>query len=346
MKPDAPHGPVRSGRPRAEPTIGLLGDVMLGREVAKRLAAGEPERVWSEELRELCRSCDALVCNLECCVSGRGSPTGRIRGKPFFFRAPPAGAVEALAAVGMSAVSLANNHALDYEEAALLDTLDYLAAAGIATAGAGADVERARRGAVVAAGELRLGLLALTDHPARYAATPHAPGVAFADLRAGLPDWVRGEIGRLRSEADLVVAFPHWGPNMTTEPARWQRERARELVAAGADLVAGHSAHVFHGVAWADDRPLLYDLGDALDDYAVDEALRNDLGVLVLWRPGVQPAIELVGLELCFCETRLARGAEADWIALRLDRACRDLGTRIERASEQRFRAEPAVGQR
>ena len=46
--------------------------------------------------------------------------------------------------------------------------------------------------------------------------------------------------------------------------------------AAGATLVAGHSAHVFHGVA---DR-VIYDLGDFIDDYATDPALRNDLGLL------------------------------------------------------------------
>jgi poly-gamma-glutamate synthesis protein (capsule biosynthesis protein) len=323
-------------------TIALLGDVMLGRTVAERLAEGPPEGVWSDELRELCGACDAVVCNLECCISERGSRTARIAGKPFFFRAPPA-AVEALAAIGTSAVSLANNHALDYEVDALEDTLEQLAAAGIAAAGAGADVERARRGAVVAAGELRLGLLAATDHPAQFAATPDAPGVAFADLHAGLPEWMRSELARLRREADVVVAFPHWGPNMTSEPARWQRIRARELIEAGADLLAGHSAHVFHGVGGIRGRKVLYDLGDALDDYAVDTKLRNDLGILALWRPRSEPRLELVGLELRFCETQLARDAEADWIADRLERACVPLGTRIERVGEQRFVARPQV---
>jgi poly-gamma-glutamate capsule biosynthesis protein CapA/YwtB (metallophosphatase superfamily) len=318
------------------PTIGLLGDVMLGRAVGERLASVRPERVWSEELIELCGSCDTLVCNLECCISERGSHTERIRGKPFFFRAPPA-AVAALAAVGVSAVSLANNHALDYEAPALADTLGHLAAASIAVTGAGPDRERARRGAFVAAGDRRLGVLGATDHPAEYAATPDLPGVAFAELTDRLPRWIRDELDRLRQEADVVVAFPHWGPNMSTEPARWQRTRARELAAAGADLVAGHSAHVFHGIERVAGRPVLYDLGDALDDYTVDRELRNDLGILTLWRPGGEPELELVGLQLRFCETRLARGAEADWIAARLERACAALGTRPERVSEQRF---------
>jgi poly-gamma-glutamate capsule biosynthesis protein CapA/YwtB (metallophosphatase superfamily) len=337
-----PAGPIRE-RPAASPTIGLLGDVMLGRIVAERLDRGRPEHVWSDELAELCRSCDALVCNLECCISERGSRTTRVAHKPFFFRAPPA-AVDALGAVGTVAVSLANNHALDYEEPALADTLEHLAAAGIAAAGAGPDLERARQCAVVSAGGLRLGLLGATDHPAEYAAARDSPGVAFAQLSTGLPEWIGAELAGLRAEADLVVAFPHWGPNMATAPARWQRRRARELVAAGADLVAGHSAHVFHGIERIDGRFVLYDLGDALDDYAVDPKRRNDLGILALWRPRSDPELELIGLELRFCETQLARGAAADWIAARLERACASLGTRVERTGDQRFAVRPAGG--
>jgi poly-gamma-glutamate capsule biosynthesis protein CapA/YwtB (metallophosphatase superfamily) len=317
-------------------TIGLLGDVMLGREVARRLAEGSPRRVWSDELVEVCASCDICLCNLECCISERGRRTSRIAGKPFFFRAPPA-AVEALAAVRVAAVSLANNHALDYEEEALADTLEHLAAIEVSAAGAGASIDCARRAAVVSAGDLRVAFLAATDHPAEYAAGSDSPGVAWADLRAGLPEWIRMELERLRAEAELVVAFLHWGPNMTTEPARWQKQRARELVAAGADLVAGHSAHVFHGIGRVAGRPVIYDLGEALDDYAVDSRLRNDLGILAFWRPGGDPDLELVGLRLGFCETSLAHGADADWIAVRLERACAELGTKIERVAENRL---------
>ena len=323
------------------PTIGLLGDVMLGRKVGEALGEGRPEDVWAPEVREIAASCDAVLCNLECCISARGRRTERYPGKPFFFRAPPT-AIESLRAIHLSAAGLANNHALDYEVDALDDTLELLRAAGIGVAGAGRDVAEARRGVVVDAGGQRLGLLAASDDPERYAAGPQVPGIAHAEFARGLPQWVTDELGRMRAECDLLVAFPHWGPNMTTEPARWQRRAAKRLCEAGADLVAGHSAHVFHGVGWTGRCPLVFDLGDALDDYAVDERLRNDLGLMALWRPGEAAELELVGLALDFCHTRLARGAEADWMAARLDRACAALGTRVERAATQRFLIKPA----
>jgi poly-gamma-glutamate capsule biosynthesis protein CapA/YwtB (metallophosphatase superfamily) len=62
---------------------------------------------------------------------------------PFFFRGLAA-AVEALNAMNISVVGLANNHALDFGEEALRDALDSLHAAGIATAGAGLGLNAAR----------------------------------------------------------------------------------------------------------------------------------------------------------------------------------------------------------
>jgi poly-gamma-glutamate capsule biosynthesis protein CapA/YwtB (metallophosphatase superfamily) len=320
------------------PTIGLLGDVMLGRGVAGRIAEGAPEDVWAPEVRELCCGCDLVICNLECCLSARGKPTERVRDKPFFFRGPPE-ATRSLRAIGVTAVGLANNHALDYESQALIDTLDLLGEAGIAFVGAGPDCAAARAGAVVDASEGRLGLVAVADHPAEFAADADQPGVAYADLCRGFPEWVEAELARTRERCDWLIALPHWGPNMTAEPAGWQRRAAAAMQRAGADLVAGHSSHLFHGVGRGARGPLLFDLGDALDDYRVDPRLRNDLGVLAIWRPGDPEAeLELVGLQLDFCHTRIAEGEDAEWIAGRLDRACRELGTRVERRSEQRFR--------
>ena len=172
------------------PTIGLLRDVMLGRAVAKRLAEAPPEEVWSPEVRELCRSCDLVVCNLECCISSHGEPTSRVRGKPFFFRGPPQ-AVQSLQAIGVGAVGLANNHALDYETEALMETLELLRQAGIAVAGAGrVESEAAARGDRRGRGPAG-GAGGRSDHPREFAADRESPGSRNGELgggsRPGLP---------------------------------------------------------------------------------------------------------------------------------------------------------------
>jgi poly-gamma-glutamate capsule biosynthesis protein CapA/YwtB (metallophosphatase superfamily) len=303
--------------------LALAGDTMLGRSVADRLATAPPGSLAAPEVMEVAREADLFVLNLECCISGRGAPWPT-PGKPFFFRAPPA-AAEALAHLGVTCVTLANNHALDFGEEALLDTFQHLASVGIAWVGAGPDVARARAPAVLEADGFRLGVVGLTDHPEDFAAGPDRPGVAYADLEKGVPPWVADAIRG--AEADAVLVTPHWGPNMVADPVPHVRVAARALVAAGATLVAGHSAHVFHGV----DGRVLFDLGDFLDDYAVDPVLRNDLGLLFVVSVDERGPVRLeaVPLRLEFCYTRLARGEDAAWIGRRFHEACTAFGTEV-----------------
>lgn len=169
-------------------TLALAGDTMLGRGVGERLTAEPGAALIAPEVAERLTGADAFIVNLECCISDRGEPYPDPR-KPFFFRAPPVAAPR-LAELGVDAVTLANNHALDYGPDALLDTLTHLRAARIAAVGAGADLEAARASLILRCGGLRVRLVGFSDHPADYAAGPERPGIAFAGLRGNPPDWV------------------------------------------------------------------------------------------------------------------------------------------------------------
>jgi poly-gamma-glutamate synthesis protein (capsule biosynthesis protein) len=304
-------------------TIALAGDTMLGRGVAAVLESAPPASLFAPEVVAAAREADLVLLNLECCISNRGERWADPR-KPFFFRAPPA-AVELLTHLGVDCVTLANNHALDFGTVALTDTLDFLHAAGIETVGAGADVDEARRPAVLETNEFRLGIVGVTDHPADYAAGPGKAGVAFARLGSGIPDWLSNTISRL--DVDAVLVTPHWGPNMIERPLPEIRTAAARLLEEGATVIAGHSAHVFQGVGG----PVLFDLGDFVDDYATHPVLRNDLGLLCLLTLDEEGPIqfEALPLKLDYCHTRLADGPDAAWIRRRFTWACSELGTRV-----------------
>ncbi len=300
----------------------MAGDTMLGRSVGDHLATHPARTLFGEELIEIIGKTDGMVLNLECCISDRGSPWP---GRVFHFRAPPS-AVEALHLLGVRCVTLANNHALDFGEQALLDTLDHLHRAGIAVAGAGRDAETARAPVAITVGGQAITVVSFTDHPAEYAATADRPGVAWADLEDAVPSWLTDGVHERSRAGDFVLVSPHWGPNMIEQPLSYVRRAATDLISAGAGLIAGHSAHVFHGI----DGPVLFDLGDFVDDYAVGP-LRNDLSLL--WLLKIDDAgpvsVEAVPLRLTFCHTTLARGEDARWIRARFHQACRAFGTDV-----------------
>ncbi|GLY88022.1 CapA family protein [Actinoallomurus iriomotensis] len=299
-------------------TIALGGDTMLGRGVGEVIADAGPEGLFAPEVRAAFAEADLAVLNLECCVSDRGRRWAA-PGKPFHFRAPPE-AVGVLTGLGVGCVTLANNHALDYGHEALEDTLSHLAGAGIAVVGAGRDREEAREPAVLERAGTRVAVIGVTDHPSDFAASETTPGVAYAPLSEGVPSWLSRRIEDAAAEHDVVLVTPHWGPNMTSEPLPYVRRAAEGLLNAGATLVAGHSAHVFHGV----NGNVLYDLGDLIDDYATDEYLRNELGLA--WRVEISDLGEVrvtaLPLKLDYARTGPARDDDRTWIVDRLRSAC------------------------
>jgi poly-gamma-glutamate synthesis protein (capsule biosynthesis protein) len=307
--------------------LALAGDTMLGRKVTDAIRTSGPASLFSPDVVAVALEADLFVLNLECCISERGSRWPDPH-KPFFFRAPP-DAVQALLRLGVDCVTLANNHALDFGHEALLDTFGHLDSAGIRWVGAGPDLEAAHAPVVLHANGFRLAVTAFSDHPAEYEAAPTEPGIAFADIRrSAVPAWLCETLAG--AEADAVLVTPHWGPNMTSIPVPHVRAAARALRAGGATLVAGHSAHVFQGA----EGTVLYDLGDFLDDYAVDRELRNDLGLLFLVELDASGplGLEAVPLKLDYCHTRLAEGDDAAWIRRRFREACAFFGTEVREA--------------
>jgi len=58
-------------------------------------------------------------------------------------------------------------------------------------------------------------------------------------------DKIIADIGRLRAEgADVVTIAMHFGNEYQTQPTEEQKTLARELIAAGADIIAGSHPHV------------------------------------------------------------------------------------------------------
>lgn len=312
--------------------LALTGDVMLGRMTDHAFRQRGLTYPWGNVLPHL-KAADLAAANLECVISRTGRPWSRWP-KTFCFRAGPH-AIHALRLAGVDAVTLANNHVLDYEEPALLEMLAGLRRADIAYAGAGRNLEEARRPAFVEARGLRLGIVAFTDNEPGWAATATTAGtnwleISLADETLAV---VRQSIAAARQGgAELILFSNHWGPNMVERPSALFRQFAHAVIDAGADLFFGHSAHLFQGIELYCGRPILYGAGDFVDDYAVNPELRNDWGLLfeLCLEPHGVRRIDLLPTVIKNCQVNLAEGEERQAIARRIAALSMEFGTVVQ----------------
>lgn len=301
------------------------GDVIGDRQVGVFIDRYGGEAVFAD-VRELLRDADVAFVNLESPASNKGSRNTK---KDVTFRGRPA-LVAGLRSAGIDAVSLANNHALDWGGEALLDTLARLEEAGIAAAGAGADLAAARRPAIVETQAGRVALLAYSNVlPEGFPAGNSRPGV-----NPGRPDRERvlADITAAAVEADWVLVSFHWGREYQPEAAPEQQDLARAAVDAGADLVLGHHPHVIQGLELYRDRLIAYSLGDFVFDHYSRET--GEAFVLrVTLEPQGPPAAEVVPVYLTDGHgiPEVVDGKAADRILSRLERLSSSLGVRLVR---------------
>lgn len=306
----------------------FVGDVMLGRVVNETLRDEPPEYPWGDTLPVFQRA-DVRFCNLECAISDRGVPWTATP-KAFHFRSD-AKNIAALRAARIDAVSLANNHALDYGAVALEDTIALLDAAGIGHAGAGRARDEAARVATLTTSEGSIGLLAFTDNEPEWEAAPGQAGTLYAPLNLADPRmrYVLDCVGQAKQSVDYLVVAAHWGANWGYVPPVEHTLVGHALIDAGADVVFGHSGHVYRGIELYHGRPMLYCTGNFIDDYAVDPVERNDQSCIfaLTTHERLPYALRMYPTVIENCQARLAFGNTAETIAHKLRQLCAGLGT-------------------
>lgn len=211
-------------------------------------------------MMEHMQNADVFFLNNEFQFSRGGSPTF---GKEYTFRSDPDN-VQLLKDIGADLVSLANNHAYDYGEEALLDTFDTLDNAGIAYVGAGRNLEEASStyyyeldGFKVAyVSSTRVELYELTK-----GATETEPGV-FRTVDEDQVNFLYDKVKEAKENADFVVVYIHWGDEFVTYIDEFQTNTGDALIDAGADVVMGDHPHCLQGIKYHNGKPILYSLGN------------------------------------------------------------------------------------
>jgi len=318
-------------------SIILTGDVMLGRGVNAYLLRSGSVYPWGNTLSTLSAG-DLTIINLECVIARGGKPWSRWP-KVFHFHADPI-AIESLKLAGIDCVALANNHALDFEEEALREMLNLLDKSKIKHTGAGLNVTEAMQPALMGASGLKVAVVNFTDNEPGWAAAANRPGTNYIQVSLAEESLkvVKESIKQSRSAgADLVIFSIHWGPNMSERPSLLFQQFAHAVMDAGVDVFHGHSAHVFQGIEIYRGKPIIYDAGDFVDDYAVDPVLRNDRGLLfrLLVRERRVEEIELIPVLISNCQVNLATATHRNAVAERIRSLSAEMGTAVHSSEER-----------
>lgn len=284
-------------------TLLFAGDILFDDHYAimKHLQSGGgiDQGIAPELIREMERA-DVMMLNNEFAYSDRGTP---LEGKQFTFRARPE-TVSYLNDMGVDIVSLANNHAYDYGEEALLDTLDTLQEAGITAIGAGRNLSEARRPAYYIVDDLKIAFITATqierlDNPDTRGATDVSAGVFRCWDGENLLETVR----EAKKNCDFVVVYVHWGTE-NVDTLDWaQLKQAPEVIAAGADLVIGDHPHCLQPIGVIQGVPVIYSLGNfwfnskTLDTGMVKVVINQDGIVRYQFIPCLQSDCRTVRLE-------------------------------------------------
>lgn len=258
----APIAPVAATAAAPKPrrqvpvTLAFAGDVHFEGTLKAKLARDRSGLL--APVAPLLRAADVAMVNLETAVTLRGTPAA----KEYNFRASPA-AFTALRAAGVDAVSMANNHGLDFGQVGLADSLAGAAAARFPVIGIGRNDAAAYQPYRTVVRGQRIAIIAATQVIDRrliasWTAGPRQAGLASAKE---VPRLTRA-VAQARKSSDTVVVFLHWGTEGAQCPNAAQRTLVVDLVKAGADVIVGSHAHVLQGAGRIGPAFVAYGLGN------------------------------------------------------------------------------------
>ena len=208
-----------------------------------------------ENLQEFLDEADIKVINQETIFGG--NELG-FSGYPYFNSPTQVG--DAIAAAGFNVVLHASNHAADQKISGLKNCVDFWKQyPEVLMVGITGD-EPAEEIPILTVNDITFAILNYTYGP-NMATLPSSirghlnmlcnynPETGAIDFTTLNPQ-VLEDIENAKEVADIVIVYPHWGTEYRTTPSSYQKDFARQMSEAGADLIIGTHPHVPQPVEW------------------------------------------------------------------------------------------------
>lgn len=233
-----------AGRPT---TILLTGDVMLGRSVMSKSLKSQNPTYPFEKVAEKLKKADLVLINLEnpivenCPYLDSG----------FKFCADPK-MLAGLTYSGVDVANIANNHTYNYGKDGFEQTKKYLNDIGVSYVGDSNLVVKEVNGT-------KFGFL----------------GFDYVTNKPKTSDF--DQVRESKTMVDVLIVSVHWGIEYKDVPSVSQEQIAKDLVASGADVIAGTHPHWEQTFETINGKSVYYSLGNFIFDQMWSEPTRRGM---------------------------------------------------------------------
>ncbi len=277
--------------------IVIGGDVSI-HDAEEAFARKKTNELFNEGLRNLFRSVDEVVVNLECAITDKDTPIKKFGPN---LRAP-LGTGEVLKEAGVTLCALSNNHIFDFGKAGTKDTFAELRRCGLRYTGYGENETDARRDYVFERDGVKIAVVNVCEHEYTYA-LPNREGARAYD-----PYDTTDDIVAAKKNADYVVVIYHGGKEECRYPSPRLIKLCRSMVRHGADVVLCQHSHCIGCYEEFEGGHILYGQGNFHFAWAVEdeaEARQWDTGLAVVIETegaGMRVTFEPVVMKgICLC---------------------------------------------
>lgn len=226
-------------------SLTFTGDVILARSV-NFLTVKNNDFTWAfKNIAEDLKNSDLTIINLEspliknCPLTNEG-----------FKFCGDERHVQGLVFAGVDVVGLANNHAGNYDESGINETITNLEKNNILVSGA-----NTRKIAYKEVNGTKFAFLSL-----------NTIGYIESGLVWGSEETLKNLIIEAKQNADVVIVQLHWGVEYVEDPTDSQQKLGRLAIESGADMVVGNHPHWIQKYEIYQDKYILYALGNFVFD--------------------------------------------------------------------------------
>ena len=229
----------------------MVGDIMVAKDEETGIQIEQGKDPF-QAFAEIFKAADVSIGNLECVIAEKGVAEE----KPYTFLAHPR--VVPLLKQHFTGLSVANNHSCDFGKPAFVEQCERLEKARIPYFGGGRDLAAAHQPWIIERNGLKIAMLGYCEvFMKSFQAQDNEAGVAWSEN----DERVLADIQSAKKQADVVIPYMHWG--WESEPANdRQKQFARKMIDAGADVIVGSHPHVTQEVEYYQGHLIVYSLGN------------------------------------------------------------------------------------